>query len=898
VSVDGTIDAADVVLNLACTNDAARGAIVAHWTGTRYEGTFTFENGARTGQVSITGWSHQADMPNPRFALAAAAANGVVYAIGGANGNTLVGTVDAYDQSTGMWSRGLVPMPTPREGLGAVTIGGLIYAVGGHRAGGIATGALEIYDPANGSWTTGASMPTPRAHLAVVTDGHYLYAIGGDTSGTNGGQVATVERYDPATNSWSTLAPMPAAGSFIAAGVIGQTIVVVGSGGSGGPTAATDVYDIATNSWHSGTPMPASRTLMAAGEVNGGLIVVGGTVNGSPAYDTWVYYPETAQQPEGWAGLGSIPTARSEAAVAVVDDVLYAIGGMTGGAAPMPGLAANDALSVLPFGHLSTTQGPGGSSDSAPAVMWSSSNPSVAQIGQGGTATGNTPGQTTIVASAGSISCEDSVPSGCATLTVRDTTPPFLNIPNGMTVEANNASGAIVTFFTSAFDNVDGPLPALCTHTSGSMFPFGQTTVDCSASDRSGNTAHGSFTVLVQDTRPPFLSTPNDQTREANSRVGAVVTYFVSANDSVDGLVTATCSPASGSSFGFGPTTVTCSATDAHGNSASSSFTITVQDTKPPFLSTPMDQTREAMSPAGAIVSYTAMANDSVDGPLTPTCAPASGSTFGFGPTTVSCSATDAHGNSASKSFTITVRDTTPPQISTPRNVSAEATSPNGAGVAFSVTASDLVDGPRPVSCTPALGSTFPLGHTQVTCAASDAAGNSATSLIDVLVVDTTAPVLTVPANIVTDATGPAGKIVTFSATATDSGSGVKSVTPDHASGSTFAVGTTTVLVTAVDNVGNSASASFTVTVLNPAQMLTSLIADVSALGLPPAGALLGNVQRRLAQLPNGGTGALDTPACAQLRAFVEVVREAGLPTSTLTALVTEATNIINTACR
>ena len=87
VLVDGTINASDVSLSLSCTNGAASGSIHAHWTGTQYEGNFSFNNGASTGQVSITGWSRRTSMPTPRFALASAAVNGIVYAIGGTDGS-------------------------------------------------------------------------------------------------------------------------------------------------------------------------------------------------------------------------------------------------------------------------------------------------------------------------------------------------------------------------------------------------------------------------------------------------------------------------------------------------------------------------------------------------------------------------------------------------------------------------------------------------------------------------------------------------------------------------------------------------------------------------------------------------------------------------------------------
>jgi uncharacterized delta-60 repeat protein len=72
------------------------------------------------------------------------------------------------------------------------------------------------------------------------------------------------------------------------------------------------------------------------------------------------------------------------------------------------------------------------------------------------------------------------------------------------------------------------------------------------------------------------------------------------------------------------------------------------------------------------------------------------------------------------------VPDTTPPQMIVPATGVANATSPTGATVFFNVVAVDDVDGELPTSCVPEPGSEFPIGDTEVTCEATDAAGNSA----------------------------------------------------------------------------------------------------------------------------------------------------------------------------
>jgi probable HAF family extracellular repeat protein len=313
-----------------------------------------------------------------------------------------------------------------------------------------------------------------------------------------------------------------------------------------------------------------------------------------------------------------------------------------------------------------------------------------------------------------------------------DSTPPTVTVPADMTREATGAGGAAVSFSASAHDAVDGDLTPTCSPASGSTFALGETTVTCSATDSHHNTGSNTFKVTVRDTTGPAVTVPADKTAEATGASGAAVTYSgQSASDLVDGSLTAACLPASGSTFALGDTTVTCSATDAHGNTGSKTFKVTVRDTTAPAVTVPADKTVTATGPGGAVVTYSGQsASDLVDGSLTPTCLPASGSTFPVGETTVTCSATDSHGNTGSKTFKITVQaatgDTTPPVLSLPSAMSVNATSPSGAAVTYTATANDAVDGSRPVSCSKASGSTFPIGDTTVNCSASDTHGNTA----------------------------------------------------------------------------------------------------------------------------------------------------------------------------
>ncbi|HYF64115.1 MAG TPA: HYR domain-containing protein, partial [Herpetosiphonaceae bacterium] len=130
-------------------------------------------------------------------------------------------------------------------------------------------------------------------------------------------------------------------------------------------------------------------------------------------------------------------------------------------------------------------------------------------------------------------------------------------------------------------DAVD-PSPSLeCAPPSGSVFPLGPTTVACTASDSSGNTATAAFTVTVTpaqapDTTPPVISVPADLSVTASDASGAAVSYAATATDAVDPSPSLECAPPSGSIFPVGTTTVTCTAKDASGNTASASFAVIV----------------------------------------------------------------------------------------------------------------------------------------------------------------------------------------------------------------------------------------------------------------------------------------------------------------------------------
>jgi subtilisin-like proprotein convertase family protein len=138
------------------------------------------------------------------------------------------------------------------------------------------------------------------------------------------------------------------------------------------------------------------------------------------------------------------------------------------------------------------------------------------------------------------------------------------------------------------------------------------------------------------------------------NQCGAVVTYPAPTTSGSCGTVT--CSPPSGSFFPVGTTTVTCSETSMA--MATCSFTVTVNDTQPPTITCPANVTAVG-TPGSTTVTVTfpdPVASDNCPG-VTAACVPPSGSMVPVGVTTVTCTATDASGNTATCSFTVQAFD-------------------------------------------------------------------------------------------------------------------------------------------------------------------------------------------------------------------------------------------------
>jgi hypothetical protein len=303
------------------------------------------------------------------------------------------------------------PMQQARAGLGVVAVNGKIYAIGGTTASGqypadVSSGGFvgtnEEYDPETDTWTTKAAMPTPRDYFAVAAYGNKIYCIGGAVGYTvdeqlgywhSYNQSGVNEVYDTVTDTWETKTPLPLARMQIQAHVINGKIYVIS-------WSLVYVYDPESDSWTSKTrmppPYPQYNSSPASAVVDNRIIVTFWVLTGFSSYeqkiliydteiDSWsegasgpiiggigsaavatvgvnalqrvyllgydvnqVYDPEA----DAWMTATAMPTDRMDFGVAVVDDVLYAIGGYVK-VSPLHGLVRSVAVNeqYIPIGY-------------------------------------------------------------------------------------------------------------------------------------------------------------------------------------------------------------------------------------------------------------------------------------------------------------------------------------------------------------------------------------------------------------------------------------------------------------------------------------------------------------------------------------------------------------------
>jgi hypothetical protein len=456
---------------------------------------------------------------------------------------------------------------------------------------------------------------------------------------------------------------------------------------------------------------------------------------------------------------------------------------------------------------------------------------------------------------------------------LEDLIPPVVTCPSNIVVECNTNNvdqhGAWVSFPNPVgTDNCSTNLTFVYMPPSGSFFPLDpglpnstNYEVTLTATDASGNQNACTFTVTVQDTLPPVFDNSNPvigacseypfvltndvgqcyatftfaKPTAVNLCCAAVHTVTMSAVDE-NGAVIPVIDHGDGTATSLFPVTchgtniLTAVAADNHGNSAESQCPILVVDSEPPVISCSDTQVVECTG--GAVFYEDPIAVDNCN--VTVSCTPTNGSVLGIGTHSILCTATDCSGNKSECEFEVIVRDTTPPTLNCPSDVTVECGQPTDPGATGTASASDTCDQYPVVTYSDSISGTWPQIITR-TWKATDSSSNSVTCPQIITVQDTTPPTLTsVPTGSdlgCSPATLPTDASVKALVTASDTCS-TPTINVSHVDASSGCTVTRTFTVTASDGANNSSA---------PQTVVYTWTADTTAPTVTvPAGGSLG----------------------------------------------------------
>lgn len=393
------------------------------------------------------------------------------------------------------------------------------------------------------------------------------------------------------------------------------------------------------------------------------------------------------------------------------------------------------------------------------------------------------------------------------TVVVKDNIAPTINFSN-LTVNATASCGATnINFGVTTSDNCS---VSSVVNNAPAFFPLGNTTITWTVTDGSGNVTVASQIITVVDITAPVISAPIAVNLSANTCFATGVTLVAPA-------VTDNCSIASFTNnapvqFPIGVTTVTWTATDGSGNTATVTQTVTVADTTYPTITAPAAITLNANN---SCVAY----NVNLGSPVTAdNCSVASvtnnaPTTYLVGTTTVTWTVTDSSGNATSVDQLVTVLDAINPTIIAPTAISVSANSTCGVtGLVLGTPVTS--DNCSVATVTNNAPLTFPQGTTIVTWTVTDASGNTATATQQVIVIDSILPTITAPANVVMSTnSGCTATNVALGIPVANDNCTVATVTNNGPA--TYPIGTTTVTWTVTDANGNTATATQLVTVVD-----------------------------------------------------------------------------------
>lgn len=189
----------------------------------------------------------------------------------------------------------------------------------------------EIYDPATASWTRTGSLNVARSYPTIVklSNGHVLSMCGGIQYGT-AAATGTVEDYDPATGTWTTVGQLVQP-RFVPTATLmnnGKILVAGGMTPMAGTTNSCEIYDPATGTSTLVASMNTARATHQATLMTDGRVLISGGRDGG-AYSNYFDQCEVFDPAAGtWTLIGAMKTTRTMGVLACFsDNTVIAAGG-------------------------------------------------------------------------------------------------------------------------------------------------------------------------------------------------------------------------------------------------------------------------------------------------------------------------------------------------------------------------------------------------------------------------------------------------------------------------------------------------------------------------------------------------------------------------------------------
>jgi serine/threonine-protein kinase PknK len=174
------------------------------------------------------------DAPIPRAAAGAAVVGHRLYVVGGRNETTAaLSSLAIFDFDTGRWTLG-PSLAHAREHLAAVAAGGSIWTLGGRELG-VSYTYVERYRPGASAWQSMPSMPVARSGFQAVSVGDAIVVVGGEDGAQT---VPEVDRLDLRTGRWTPLADLPVARHGLGVVADGPLVFAIDGGPQPGLTTS------------------------------------------------------------------------------------------------------------------------------------------------------------------------------------------------------------------------------------------------------------------------------------------------------------------------------------------------------------------------------------------------------------------------------------------------------------------------------------------------------------------------------------------------------------------------------------------------------------------------------------------------------------------------------------